>query len=139
MKRRRYMRRQTILVLVTALAVTLLQTASTAGPKGVRKGRVAVSAQGERAMVKISNFKFEPKSLTVTAGTTVEWVNDAGRHAVESDDGKSFKSDVITAGGKFEFKFDKPGTYAYHCPFHGEKGGKDMAVKIIVKGAAKKK
>jgi plastocyanin len=32
----------------------------------------------------------------------------------------------------FSFKFDKPGTYAYHCAFHGGNGGKGMAGKIVV-------
>lgn len=86
----------------------------------------------EKATVKVSSFKFEPKVLTVTAGTTVEWVNEGGRHTVEADNG-SFKSDVLTDGKTFEHTFDKPGTYAYHCSFHGESGGKDMAGKIIVR------
>ena len=97
----------------------------------------ALTASVEKATVKISNFQFSPKVLTVTPGTTVEWVNEAGRHTVEADDG-SFKSDVLKQGDKFEHKFDKPGSFAYHCEFHGEKGGKDMAGKIIVRGHAGK-
>jgi plastocyanin len=93
----------------------------------------ALTASVEKAAVKISNFQFSPKLLTVTPGATVEWVNEAGRHTVEADDG-SFKSDVLKQGDKFEHKFDKAGTFAYHCEFHGEKGGKDMAGKIIVRG-----
>lgn len=91
----------------------------------------------QRATVKITNFQFTPKLLTITPGTTVEWVNDAGRHSVEADDG-SFKSDVLKQGDKFEHKFDKAGTFAYHCEFHGDKGGKDMAGKIVVRGHAGK-
>lgn len=82
--------------------------------------------------VTIGNFKFTPPVLTVTVGTTVEWVNEGGRHTVEADN-KAFKSDVLGNGAKFQFKFDKPGTYQYYCGFHGEKGGKDMSAKIIVK------
>jgi plastocyanin len=93
----------------------------------------ALTANIEKATVKISNFQFSPKLLTVTPGTTVEWVNEAGRHTVEADDG-SFKSDVLKQGDKFEHKFDKAGSFAYHCEFHGEKGGKDMAGKVIVRG-----
>jgi plastocyanin len=91
------------------------------------------AAVAQTATVKVSSFQFTPKVLTITPGTTVEWVNEAGRHTVEADDG-SFKSDVLKAGDKFEHKFDKAGTFAYHCEFHGEKGGKDMAGKIIVRG-----
>ncbi|MEW6208366.1 MAG: cupredoxin domain-containing protein [Acidobacteriota bacterium] len=86
----------------------------------------------QTAKVTIKNFEFVPKELTVTAGATVEWVNEGGRHTVEADKNE-FKSDVLANGGKFSHKFDKPGTYAYHCGFHGSAGGKDMAGKIIVK------
>jgi plastocyanin len=75
--------------------------------------------------------------LTIAPGTTVEWINEGGRHLVVADDG-SFKSDVLKQGDKFEHKFDKAGTFAYYCEFHGEKGGKDMAGKIVVRGATKK-
>jgi plastocyanin len=126
-------------VLIIAAAVICLTAVCEARP-GVRKSAAARSGQAvaaaNKVTVKISNFQFEPKSLTIKAGTTVEWVNEAGRHTVESDTG-AFKSDVLTAGGRFEFKFTKPGTYAYHCGFHGEKGGKDMAGKIIVQRASK--
>lgn len=88
-------------------------------------------AAPERMSVKISNFQFEPKELTVKAGTIVEWTDERGRHTVEADDG-SFKSDTLTAGGQFEHKFDTPGGYPYYCSFHGDKHGKDMAGVITV-------
>lgn len=85
----------------------------------------------EKASVKLSNFKFEPKELTITAGTTVEWTDEGGKHTVEADDG-SFKSEILTAGGRFEHKFDAPGVYPYYCTFHGEKHGTDMAGVVTV-------
>jgi len=101
------------------------------------RNSIATNAAQARATVKIGNFQFTPNLLTVTAGTTVEWVNDAGRHLVLADDG-SFKSEVLKQGDKFEHRFEKPGTFGYYCEFHGEKAGKDMAGKIVVQGAAKK-
>ena len=121
------------------LSVTISIFAIALGTAVVCSARVKVTksatstANVENATVKISNFQFSPKVLTIAPGTTVEWVNEAGRHTVEADDG-SFKSDVLKQGDKFEHKFDKAGTFAYHCEFHGEKGGKDMAGKIIVRG-----
>lgn len=115
-----------IAVLVLAIAVVSL---SLTKPSKVG----ATTANVANPTVKISNFQFSPKSLTITPGTTVEWVNEAGRHTVEADDG-SFKSDVLKQGDKFSHKFDKAGSFPYHCEFHGEKGGKDMAGKIIVRG-----
>ncbi|MCI0486367.1 MAG: plastocyanin/azurin family copper-binding protein, partial [Blastocatellia bacterium] len=63
---------------------------------------------------------------------TVEWINEGTRHSVDADDG-SFKSEILKQGDKFEHTFTKAGTFAYHCRFHGEAGGKDMAGKVIVK------
>lgn len=90
-------------------------------PSGAR--RVAVTA---------TNFAFAPKQITVPVGATVEWVVDEGRHQVVADDG-SFRSAVLTSGAKFQQRFTKAGTYAYHCEFHGDVGGKGMAGTIVVK------
>ena len=54
-----------------------------------------------------------------------------------ADDG-SFKSDALKQGDKFEHTFSRPGKYPYHCEFHGEKGGKDMAGTIVVRAGAAK-
>ena len=118
----------TVSIFAIALGIAVVCSARAGATK-----TAALTANIEKATVKISNFQFSPKLLTVTPGTTVEWVNEAGRHTVEADDG-SFKSDVLKQGDKFEHKFDKAGSFAYHCEFHGEKGGKDMAGKIIVRG-----
>jgi plastocyanin/uncharacterized membrane protein YozB (DUF420 family) len=84
-----------------------------------------------KVTVKISNFQFEPKELTIKVGATVEWLDETGRHTVEADDG-SFTSEMLQAGGKFERKFAAPGTVPYFCGLHGDKGGKMMAGVIKV-------
>jgi plastocyanin len=128
------------LIILCSISIVLMMAAVTFAMRptmnGARSGATAIPV-AEKATVKVSSFQFTPKVLAIAPGTTVEWVNESGRHTVEADDG-SFKSDVLKQGDKFEHKFDKAGTYAYHCEFHGEKGGKDMAGKIIVRGAAKR-
>jgi plastocyanin len=125
------MRKLTTMILILA-AVLLVLVTSSARPGETKTRPASANPPLQKATVKISSFKFEPKVLTVAPGTTVEWVNDGGRHSVVADGG-SFKSDVLKQGDKFEHKFDKAGKYAYHCEFHGEKGGKDMAGTIIVR------
>ena len=112
------MRKHLITILLAALLPAFISSAS---PR----------AADNKVTIKINNFMFTPKQVTVPAGTTVVWVNENGRHTVEADKGE-FKSPVLTSGQSFEFKFDKPGRYAYHCGFHGEAGGKDMAGDVIV-------
>jgi plastocyanin len=101
------------------LFLILISTHATAG------------SAANKVVIKLANFKFEPARVTIAAGTTVVWQNDQGRHTIEADKGE-FKSPVLTAGQTYEFTFDKPGTYGYHCGFHGEAGGKDMAGTIVV-------
>ena len=100
-------------------------------PKSQPVASAPAQTTTEKVSVKISNFQFEPKELTVKAGSIVEWTDERGRHTVEADDG-SFKSEVLTAGGVFERKFDTPGIYPYYCTFHGDKHGVDMAGVITV-------
>ena|SRR2546426_11644139 len=74
-------------------------------------------------------FGFSPKTLTVKVGTTVTWKNTTQvAHTVTSDDGASFDSGVVPAGGIFTFTFAKAGSYAYHCDIHPY-----MKATIIVK------
>ncbi len=95
-------------------------------------GRVKpAAASSAKAMVTVSNFSFDPKDLHVPAGATVEWVDQGGRHTVEADDG-AFKSPILVSGDHFDFVFAQPGTYPYHCSFHGAAGGHDMAGSVVV-------
>lgn len=104
--------------------------ASTSTPTAAAAG----SQSGGQAMtVNLKNSAFDPKTLSVSAGTTVTWTNqDSVTHTVTADDG-SFDSKDLAQGAKFTFKFSKPGTYAYYCTIHGGKGGKGMAGTITVK------
>ena len=87
-------------------------------------------AQSKNEVV-ITNSKYEPKKLTITEGTTVTWNNKEGSHTVTADD-NAFSSKVLKANDTFTYEFTKPGTYPYHCTFHGGKGGVNMAGTIVV-------
>jgi len=96
-----------------------------------RSTQFNTSAQGAN-QVTVSNFKFEPKALTVNEGDTVTWNNKEGLHTVKSDT-DAFVSKNLKAGESFSYQFTKAGKYPYHCAFHGSKGGGDMAGTITVK------
>jgi plastocyanin len=101
-----------------------------AGPgvaqQGVAQQVAAVSANE----VVIDNFAFGPASLTVAPGTRVVWINrDEEPHTVMSANQPAlFKSGALDTGDKFEFVFDKPGTYRYFCSIHSH-----MVGTIVVK------
>ena len=70
--------------------------------------------------VKILNFQFEPKSLTVKAGTTVTWTNeDTAVHSIK--DTSSLATPVSPDLGKsdtFTITYGQPGSYSYICGIH---------------------
>jgi plastocyanin len=70
------------------------------------------------AAVKISRYAFPADPITVSAGRTVVWVNaDPVEHTVTFD-GTEPGSPVVPPNGTFSHRFDKPGTYTYHCTPH---------------------
>jgi plastocyanin len=83
--------------------------------------------------VVIEDYAFKAATVTVTAGTEVEWTNkDDDPHTVTADD-KSFDSKGLGQGDVYRHRFDTPGRYAYHCAAHPFMRGV-----IIVNGGASK-
>lgn len=61
---------------------------------------------------------FTPARLEVPAGTTIVWRNrDAVVHTVTADNG-SWDSGGIEPGATWRRRFDRPGTYRFHCTPH---------------------
>ena len=78
--------------------------------------------------VKIDNFTFAPPTLTVTVGTTVQWINrDDIPHTVVSEDKSTFKSKALDTDDSYSYRFTKPGTYTYFCSIHPK-----MVAKVVV-------
>jgi len=77
------------------------------------------------AAVTISNFKFAPASVTVTAGSVVTWTNSGPSvHTTTSNASPPvWDSGNLAKGAKFSHTFAKPGTYAYHCSIHPQMKG----------------
>ena len=76
------------------------------------------AARAQDASVKIANFTFAPKRLTVKIGTTVTWSNDDDiPHTIASAVGQ-FKSRALDTDDSFSFTFTQPGSYEYFCSLH---------------------
>jgi plastocyanin len=109
--------------------------------------RPAFAASAPAVVVKMSDKppKFLPDKVTIKAGQTVEWVNNAKTlHSVDGDPAMALKpSDVsLPSGAKpfdsgfmkpdmtWDYTFKVPGTYKYTCVPH-EKDG--MNGEVVVK------
>jgi plastocyanin len=81
-------------------------------------------------------FTFEPDSVTINAGDTVQWDWAGGTHTVTSGDpgtcapSAGFDSG-IQSSGTFSHTFPTPGTYTYICELHC---GTGMTGQVIVNG-----
>ena len=88
-------------------------------PDGISQSTAAGAVSPEPA-VDIVNFVFEPKSLTVKAGTTVTWTNeDAALHSIKDTSALSTPvSPDLGQGATFSITYGQPGSYSYICGIH---------------------
>ncbi|HEV7862015.1 MAG TPA: plastocyanin/azurin family copper-binding protein [Acidimicrobiia bacterium] len=81
--------------------------------------------------VVLANMHFTPPRLEVALGDSVIWEAADEGHTVTARDG-SFDSSprgLMADGDEFRFRFRVPGTYAYFCRVHQNRG---MAGEIVV-------
>jgi plastocyanin len=113
-----------VIVSITAV-LALIAVSAQAGRNAKAAGQ---NESGSGSEVKIDNFTFAPGTVTVTAGTTVHWVNrDDIPHTVVSDDKSTFKSKPLDTDQEFSYTFSKAGTYSYFCSIHPK-----MTAKVVV-------
>jgi plastocyanin len=80
------------------------------------------------ARVAVRNFAFDPGTIEISLGDTVEWVNhDAFTHSAVAD-GRSFDTGNIPGEEGRAFVPREKGTIAYHCSWHPT-----MRATIVVK------
>ena len=114
--------RRQALNLMTALSVFLVVgvlAASCGGGSGETTTSATTSTGGERgAQVVMKNLAFDPATVTIKVGESVTWTNqDSTNHTVIADNGE-FESSDLDQDATFTFKFDKAGTFPYHCSIH---------------------
>src|SRR3954447_848012 len=101
------------------LALAAVAALAVAGPAGAATTRT----------VNIYSY-FSPKSVTITEGDTVTWVNrDNANHQVLESNGR-FVSAILRPGQKYSFTFNAAGTYRYKDELYPK-----MTGTITVKGA----
>jgi plastocyanin len=101
-----------------AVALSLLILVGLPGDARASEDQIAITQSSDTM-----SLRYDPSSLTVSAGTTVTWTNGGSTAiTVTSPDGL-FDSDSIAPGETFSYTFDTPGTFRYFCvPFPHMKG-----------------
>jgi plastocyanin len=73
----------------------------------------------ETHKVTINNMAFNPGSVTISTGDTVEWTNQMGfDHTVTPDKSEFPSSGHIEPQATFSHTFSAAGSVAYHCEIH---------------------
>jgi plastocyanin len=111
------LRRRISLLIACSLIVVASGACASDGDKKKADGG-AVSAE---PAVKIVNFQFEPKTLTVKAGSTVKWTNeDTATHSIKdtSQLATPVSPDLVGKGSTFSITYGQPGSYSYICGIH---------------------
>jgi plastocyanin len=81
-------------------------------------GSASTATAATTDMIDISDFKYMPAAVTVSAGTKVTWTNsDDAAHTATADD-DSFDTGDLDRGDSKTITLDEPGTYSYFCRFH---------------------
>jgi plastocyanin len=105
------------LVLLLLTSTALVGEAS-AGARGT-----AIPAT-TRERVKIVDFAFHPKTLSIAKGTKVKWVNKGSTSHTTTSNKGLWDSGVLAPGQTFSRVFKKAGTFKYHCTIHPTMVGK---------------
>ena len=117
-------RKSTSAFATLVLLAALVPIAATGFLSHANTGRPANSRSTARKVitVEIRGFKFEPATVTIQAGETLEWKNDdIVPHTATADEGAqkpAFDSGTIRTGAAWRYIARKKGTYNYTCTLH---------------------
>ena len=79
---------------------------------------------------------FSPKDIMINAGDTVTWKWDDGTQHTVTSDTNAWPDSGVKSGGPpfptFQFKFNAPGVFKYHCNIHGGPNGIGMSGSVTV-------
>ncbi len=90
---------------------------------GPYDGYSSAVPQYQQGQVTIVNNGYQPRTITMDAGSTVTWVNlDFVPHTVTAGTPSQptglFDSELIDQGESFQYTFTEPGVYFYFCEPH---------------------
>ena len=112
-----------VIIAVGSFGVIVLtgdQTSSSSASSESAASEAGGQGKGGVTMVSIKDFKFDPETLEIDQGTTIEWANDDGvNHTATADDGSSFNTGNLDAGTTSDpVTLDQAGTFTYVCAVH---------------------
>ena len=113
-----------LLAVVRALIVSAIFVLSSCKDQSTSYGTTPTPVpQATPNTVLMANMSFTPGSVTITHGTAVTWKNiDAYAIHTATSDSSAWDTGNIATGASKAITFNTPGTYSYHCFYHGAMG-----------------
>jgi plastocyanin len=118
-------------------SVPITSAAPSAGARTSPAAAAGAAGPGTEVIVRMvsegTEFRFEPNTFTIKAGTTVKWVNVSENKHTSTDDpefevtvgqalvpagAESWTSSFLSTGETFSRKFTVPGKYRFFCRNH---------------------
>jgi len=103
-------------IFITACSNGYNSTPTSPSPTPEPAGSTTVAIPSGASLLTTSAFGANP--LTISAGTTISWLNDDNTTHTSAADGGQWASGNIPPGGRFNFTFASPGQFTYHCQIH---------------------
>lgn len=100
------------------IALAALAVLDAPGGSAAAAGASASAAR----TVQIKGFAFKPATVKVERGSRVVFANSSG--STHTATGAGFDTKRIAPGKSAAIRFDKAGTFAYHCKIHSFMKGK---------------
>jgi plastocyanin len=98
-----------------------VRSAGSASPR-VGTSRTVATAAGSSSVSIVgataSSFAFSPRTIVITAGDTVRWVNNSSTSEGHTATGKNFDSGFMKPGDRYSHTFKDPGSFSYICSIH---------------------
>ena len=95
----------------------------------------AAPSEETAATVRMVEYTYSPKTVTVAAGATVTWQN-AGTEAHTATLAGAFDTGSVAPGAASSVTLTEPGTFQYACQFHGGPTGAGMSGTVVVTAAS---
>jgi plastocyanin len=114
------MRRTPIRMGITLLVATLVGSLAVPSMASDRSPRGGASPLAVTSLerVKIVNFAFRPRAITIAKGTRVRWTNRGSVNHTTTSSRGLWNSGVLAPGAAFGRVFRRVGTFKYHCTIH---------------------
>ena len=84
---------------------------------------MTMQAWANEVQIRVKDFMYNAKEVSVPVGTTVTWINDDQVPHTVAEKNKLFRSAALDTNDKYSYTFKTVGKYEYFCTLHPQMVG----------------